>query len=443
MSFQHCPEPKNDEERTQQEEDDKNYIRGRIAFLADDPGRQTMTGSFNPIDVGEWSEFAYLGSTEKLFAAIVKNDITTVKVLLAEAAAAEAEKKKASESPEAKVSTKVLKDVVDLNRRDHVGRTPLHMAIMCKTVDIAVALIDAGVRMTARLVDGRTALHLAAQQNLPTVIEKLLQKSAENDAKAKAEEEAKAAAAAAQKAAKEDEVMDEDKDEEDSSEDDWENVGEGDKDAAAANAAKEAEMPPAGADIPDDNTELPDVFDVNVFDWDFSFSPLAHAIVSGSKEAVKQLLDAGADAKLASKTAEYDANVMHPLSLTILTLDSAKAETIVEYLLRAGASSAQADETLFSIFHAAVCSGKTHIVEKLLQADPHAKAALNVPVQSGNQKLYPIVSAIAKGHHAIVAALIGHGSKVSFVAEDLEKANNLMYVFVLFSRSMYEIDFFW
>ncbi|KLO11509.1 ankyrin [Schizopora paradoxa] len=401
----HCPTPKNDGERTQQEEDDKNYVRGRISFLAEDPGRQTMTGSFNPIDIGEWSEFAYLGSTEKLFAAI-------------------------SEGADATVSSKIPSDVVDLNRRDHVGRTPLHMAIMCKAVDISIALIDAGVRMTARLVDGRTALHLAAQQNLPTVIAKLLEKSSENDSKAKAEEEAKAVAAAAQKAAKAEEEMDIEKDEEEenSSDDDWESVGEGDKNAVTAGAPKEAELPPAGADIPDDDTELPDVFDINVFDWDFSFSPLAHAIVSGSKEAVKQLLDAGADAKLASKiSSDYDANVMHPLALTVLTIDSAKAEAIVEYLLRAGASSAQADEKLFSIFHAAVCSGKTHIVQKLLQEDPHAKAALNVPVATYNQKLYPIVSAIANGHHAIVASLLGYGSKVAFTAEDLEKANNLMY----------------
>ncbi len=283
--------PKNDEERSQQEDDDKNYIRGRIAFLADDPGRQTMTGSFNPIDVGEWSEFAYLGSTEMLFAAIVKNDIAAVKALLAEAANAE----KAKEG--GNVQANVLVDVVDLNRRDHVGRTPLHMAIMCKAMEIAFELIDAGVRMTARLVDGRTALHLAAQQNLPSVVEKLLQKSAENAEKAKAEAEA---VAAAQSLTKDDEGVNTDENE-DSSEDDWESDDEGGKKAAVAEAA---EIPPAGADIPDDNTELPDVFDINVFDWDFAFSPLAHAIVSGSKEVVQQLLGAGADAKLASRTSE-------------------------------------------------------------------------------------------------------------------------------------------
>ncbi len=347
---------------------------------------------------------------------IVKNDIAAVKALLAEAGNAE----KAKEG--GNVQANVLVDVVDLNRRDHVGRTPLHMAIMCKAVEIAFELIDAGVRMTARLVDGRTALHLAAQQNLPSVVEKLLQKSAENAAKAKAEAEA---VAAAQSLTKDDEGVNTDENE-DSSEDDWESDDEGGKKAAVAEAA---EIPPAGADIPDDNTELPDVFDINVFDWDFAFSPLAHAIVSGSKEVVQQLLGAGADARLASKTSEYDANVMHPLSLTILTLDTPKAEAIVEYLLRAGASSAQADEKLFSIFHSVVCSGKTHIVEKLLQADPHSKAALNVPVGTyGSPKLYPVVSAIAKGHHAIVAALIGHGAKVSFTAEDFERANNLMYV---------------
>ena len=78
----------------------------------------------------------------------------------------------------------------DLNRRDHVGRTPLQLAILSKEVDIACDLIDAGARMTARVVDGRTALHLAAQFDLPKVVRKLLERSAVNQEKAKEEEEA-------------------------------------------------------------------------------------------------------------------------------------------------------------------------------------------------------------------------------------------------------------
>lgn len=33
-----------------------------------------LSGSFNPVDVGEWSLEAYFGPTEHLFAAIAAND---------------------------------------------------------------------------------------------------------------------------------------------------------------------------------------------------------------------------------------------------------------------------------------------------------------------------------------------------------------------------------
>jgi hypothetical protein len=42
--------------------------------MQEDPGRQSMSGSFNPIDVGEWSGQVYVGETEKFFAAISCGD---------------------------------------------------------------------------------------------------------------------------------------------------------------------------------------------------------------------------------------------------------------------------------------------------------------------------------------------------------------------------------
>ena len=64
-----------------------------------------MTGSFRPIDVGEWSEQAYLGPTERLFNAIALKNRADVRELLASGH-------------------------VNVNRRDHVGRTALHVAIL-------------------------------------------------------------------------------------------------------------------------------------------------------------------------------------------------------------------------------------------------------------------------------------------------------------------------
>ncbi|KAF8179251.1 hypothetical protein K438DRAFT_1531177, partial [Mycena galopus ATCC 62051] len=54
-----CPAPTNEAERKLQAQEDKSYIRGRIAFIQDDAGRQMLSGSFNPINVGDWSAQAY------------------------------------------------------------------------------------------------------------------------------------------------------------------------------------------------------------------------------------------------------------------------------------------------------------------------------------------------------------------------------------------------
>ncbi|KAI9462535.1 hypothetical protein F5148DRAFT_1286433 [Russula earlei] len=134
---EHCPQPRNAEEHGLQDEEDKIYVRGRIGFIQEDPGRQCISGSFNPIDEGEWGETAYTQATAKFFGAISKDDTVTV--------------------------TQMIKEGEDVNRRDHVGRTALHLAILSNSVEVASVLIDAGARMTARLVGGRTTFHLAAQ----------------------------------------------------------------------------------------------------------------------------------------------------------------------------------------------------------------------------------------------------------------------------------------
>uniref|UniRef100_A0A8H7XIV8 Ankyrin repeat protein n=1 Tax=Psilocybe cubensis TaxID=181762 RepID=A0A8H7XIV8_PSICU len=183
----HCPKAIDDDEKKLQAEEDEIYIRGRIQFIQEDPGRQSMTGSFKPIDVGEWSDQVYIKPSQELFTAISAHDRVTVQRLLAGGE-------------------------IDVNQRDHVGRTTLHVAIFSKVTDIALDLIEAGARITARLADGRAPLHLAAQFDQIEVIHKLFEKSAKNaeEAEIKANE------------GKDEEAMDsQDAVERPSSEDDW------------------------------------------------------------------------------------------------------------------------------------------------------------------------------------------------------------------------------
>lgn len=226
-----------------------------------------MTGSFNPIDVGEWSELAYLGMTERLFAAIVANERDVVKQLLGSGE-------------------------IDINRRDHVGRTALQVAALRRAEDICLDLVDADARMSARLADGRTSLHIAAQMGLPALIEKMLLRSNVNAEKAKEEEEAKAKAENKSSKMDVDENGDNDDDDDEgsvraSSEDDW-SSDENDSKKKKKEENKESEnQPDADADIPEDNAETPDVLDVNLPDWDFALTPLDYAVIAGSKSCVQ------------------------------------------------------------------------------------------------------------------------------------------------------------
>ncbi|KAH9477326.1 hypothetical protein JR316_0009531 [Psilocybe cubensis] len=53
-----CPPPVTDEEKNIVQEESTRYIRGRISFIEDNPGRQ-FVGSFSPITEGDWEVNAY------------------------------------------------------------------------------------------------------------------------------------------------------------------------------------------------------------------------------------------------------------------------------------------------------------------------------------------------------------------------------------------------
>ena len=371
-------------------------------FIVEDPGRQSISGSFHPIDDGEWAEQAYVGETEKFFGAIAAHD---------RAAAAAA-----------------IKGGIDVNRRDQVGRTPLQVAVLSKATEIACDLVDADARMTARLVDGRTALHLAAQLDLTKVVRKLLGRSAVNEENANKEKEEEKAVAKDKD--EEDEMADdaergegedEDEDMRDSSEDDW-SSDDGKKKKKEGEAGKEDD-----GMIPEENKDDPDVFQIDVTDWDYQLTALEYAVASGSISVVELLLAAGANPKIVTQPKHsWQVRYCHPLILTAVAEDDEKACLAVEKLIAAGAVTSEADDNLYTLFHRAVWARRAPVLNAFLKADTNAKTVLNIPwMDDWSTAVFPISSAVHTGSYSTLAVLLAYGAKVVITRDEFQKARDL------------------
>ncbi|KAK0490248.1 ankyrin repeat protein [Armillaria novae-zelandiae] len=383
---EHCPEPIDKDERSLREEEDKQYIRGRISFIEEDPGRQSMSGSFKPIDVGEWSEQVYVGPTDKVFTAIAVGDRGAV--------------------------------------------ATLHVAILCKATDIACELIDAGARISARLVDGRSALHLAAQYDLLPVLQKLLECSAKNQTTV--EEKDDDISPPADRPSSEDDWTSEDDgvvsldDEADGdNEDGDDNSGsdsDSDSDKDKGDECQRDNRTQESADVFEDEQNTPDILDVNSPDWDLDFTPLDFAILFASEEMVETLLDAGADITTVSKAQYNGVPPLHSLALTILRDDEDLACNIAERLLKAGAVSSTVNDGRHTTFYEAVAAGRTKLVSTLLRLDPKATSVLNFPFIQWNQVEFPLSVALSNKDYATLAVLLAHGTKLNFSEDDIFQA---------------------
>lgn len=151
-----CPKPVTNEEREIDEEESKIYVFGDLVFMKDDPGRQPI-GSFHPLTDDDWTDMAYIGNTQMLCQKISDGDLDFVE-------------------------SWCVNNRESIDRRDHTGRTPLHLAAQCSTPEILACLVDHGARIVARLVDGMTALHIAAARGSVAMVSTLLKQSEENEA---------------------------------------------------------------------------------------------------------------------------------------------------------------------------------------------------------------------------------------------------------------------
>lgn len=271
-----CPEPVTEQEKEIAEKEAEIYIKGKVSFLIDDPGRQQI-GSFNPLTENDWTDMAYVGNVTRLCQSIVDGDVEDV-------------------------SNWLSQEESDPNKRDYTGRTPLHLAVMASTPEVVKSLVDHGARLTARLADGKNALHLAASRGDSAIIKILMEKSIENE---EAEEERQDKKRQAAKKAAPDT-----KDEE--SESDEESDGEiidgetTDVDVVSMTTGSFAKVKKGEGDdaedlVPDESQDEPDFFNIDALAWDLQCSPLHLAIAEGNEDAVKTLCDVSISLRLTSR----------------------------------------------------------------------------------------------------------------------------------------------
>ncbi|KAK6535854.1 hypothetical protein TWF281_000104 [Arthrobotrys megalospora] len=398
-----CPEPKNDEERELQAQDDKFFVRGPVTFIRDDPGRQEI-GSFNPRTEDDWTHMAYLSENEIFFRAIASNDVEGIKKWISTV--------NSSPSPSSGGEN-------DINRRDHTGRTALHLAVTTSTPEVVKLLLDSGVKLTRRVADGRTALHMAAARGDLEIIKLLLLKSQENEEIQSQREDLKRRKAqedqpSAEKKAEDDEDKDEDKGEDKDEEviegeSDGELIDDDDDDeplylsrasvsartraSSFVGISKKIDNLEPGDDLENqqavdvDAEEDGDILDINVPDWDHKMSPIHYAIVNGYQEILKLLVsDFGADVLQPVKTEPPILTI--PLAMTICQKE--QREGMLRTLLKAGASSAQVDTNGVSAFTRILELRDLDCLKILFEEDAASAltAAKNIVVLTGH---YPVI----------------------------------------------------
>lgn len=417
-----CPEPKTEEEKEVYEKESGLYVSGPLTFIKDDPGRQEV-GSFNPITTDDWTEMAYVGNTQMLCQAIIDGDLDYIRSWCEQ-------------------------EGNDPNTRDYVGRTPLHLATINGKTEVVKILIENGAKLIYRLLDGRSALHLAAQLGQIDILKLLMEKSAANEEEeeekadklraAKKAKDEELAAAKKSDAGKAEDAMDVDDEEYVSDADEDESSGMGsmseDEDGSDNDSEtqgftkvkKEAEKPEESNDIPEDNEEEPDFYDINGKAWDLGATPLHFAILGGHVPMIKLLVgEYGADVLLPivfTSGDQYNKQETVILPITLATqAPPGSSLDVVQALLQLGATSAQADMNMFTAIHYLAESNKLDVLDLLVEHDgPAVKGAVNTLVMTrhSNGAMSSLDVAVSKRHEEMAKKLLSIGANPTLQFDD-------------------------
>lgn len=310
--------------------------------------------------------------------------------------------------------------------------------MISSTPEIVKALIDNGARLVARLADGRTALHLAAERGNVEMVRLIMQKSEENEeAETKKEDARKKSRMTARENKGDDtEMQPPDSDEEIGS--DVEMI-----DANDPNSEDEVQTTTTGSylkvketdnntdeTILEENEDDPDVYDVNVLAWDLQCSPLHLAILNGHIEVVNELVQSfGADVLLPVKILNKHDKSPRGAILTLvlsLRLPLEKAKEMTMTLLKLGATCAQADTKQVTAFHY-ISNQQSAILDVLKENDePAMNRSINhlgiLGSQWRPQARSPLMSAIFKGDALSAMKLLEFGASPSIEFKDWLKS---------------------
>lgn len=413
----YCPKPITPEEEEVAAEESKRFVSGKLTFLKDDPGRQAI-GSFHPLTDDDWTEMGYIGNTAVLCNAIVDHDLEVIQDWLSQ-------------------------EGVDPNSRDHTGRTPLHLAVSCSSLEIVQCLIEHGARIVARLADGKTALHLAAMRGDTSMVSALLRKSEANE-----EEEArkKSQRDRARNVAKNIEAksgkIDVDSTDKEGSDisllEDSDHSQDNDTDAVTDGSYVKVKQPEKSEEkevYDDANKDDPDVYDVDVVAWDTPVSPLFLALVHGHIEVVKVLIsEFGSNLRLPVKLVNQNNQSAEGAILPLVqcrTLPIEKAKLMARTLLDLGASTTQTDMNQISPLHY-FATIDIEMLKVIFEADKAAaERVVNHPaIWSGSwnpQTAVPLSSAIMERNEEIVDLLLEAGAKPAVDFDTYWKSHNIQF----------------
>ncbi|KAE8371273.1 ankyrin repeat-containing domain protein [Aspergillus bertholletiae] len=267
-----CPKPGNQEELMLWKEINQTYVSGGLTFIKDDPGRQ-MIGSFHPLSEIDWTRMAYLDDTTLFSQAIVDHDF--------------------------------------------------------KEVESWIIMLNHGADLTSRLVNGQTALHIAAARGETEIVSMLLTRNnlnSQNNGLRRTPVQA---------------------------EEEW-----------------YCESPPSDYDL-DDIYRKGDTYDIDLLSWDTRASPLHLAIIHGHTDMVEELVTFGAST--------HDTPMLPALALALL-LPKEMAILMVKKLLELGAPVVEKDSDGRTAFHYLAQCKHFEVLDMFWESTYRTELLLSTPI---------------------------------------------------------------